>query len=354
MTNKEHFELLKRGADAWNSWRSSKKGMLPSLGDADLRGMLLSGFDFSNANLTGSRLYGSDLGRAVLCNASLADADLRRANLSGANLEQANLTGADLTGANLNGSRLTKANLDNADLGDAYVGNTSLDGTRLDNARLFETVFSDVDLSKAVGLEHCYHAGPSVVDHRTFLRSQDTSIEFWRGCGLPDRMIEYMPSLLTEAIQFFSCFISHSSKDQHFAQRLYQDLQARGVRCWFSPHDLPIGAKTWDGIDDAIRSRDKVILILSKYSIQSNWVEDEVNRAFKEEDRREALVLFPIRLDDSVMDAKEPWARKLRDQRNIGDFTEWEDPQVYRATFDRILRDLKPSTFPAHALQSVS
>jgi len=35
-------------------------------------------------------------------------------------------------------------------------------------------------------------------------------------------------------------FISYSSKDQAFAERLHADLQNKGVRCWFAPHDLPI------------------------------------------------------------------------------------------------------------------
>jgi hypothetical protein len=46
------------------------------------------------------------------------------------------------------------------------------------------------------------------------------------------------------AIQYYSCFISYSSKDDAFAKRLHADLQNTGVRCWFAPHDLPIGAKT--------------------------------------------------------------------------------------------------------------
>jgi hypothetical protein len=86
---------------------------------------------------------------------------------------------------------------------------------------------------------------------------------------------------------------------------------------------LPIGAKTWDAIDEAIRLRDKLLLILSENSIASDWVEDEVTKAFAEERRREQLVLFPVRIDDAVMATPEPWARKLRDQRNIGDFRKW-------------------------------
>jgi hypothetical protein len=43
------------------------------------------------------------------------------------------------------------------------------------------------------------------------------------------------------------------------------------VRCWFALHGLPIGAKTWDAIDVAMRVRDKLLLILSKNAIASDW-----------------------------------------------------------------------------------
>jgi hypothetical protein len=43
------------------------------------------------------------------------------------------------------------------------------------------------------------------------------------------------------------------------ANRIHADLQNKGVRCWFAPHDLPIGKRILDGIDAAIRLRDKVL-----------------------------------------------------------------------------------------------
>jgi hypothetical protein len=36
----------------------------------------------------------------------------------------------------------------------------------------------------------------------------------------------------------------------------------------------------------------------------------------------------------------EPWARKLRDQRHIGDFRRWQDHNAYQQSFQRMLRDL--------------
>ena len=84
-------------------------------------------------------------------------------------------------------------------------------------------------------------------------------------------------------------------------------------------------------------------MILSKASIASEWVEDEVNRAYAEERSRKQIVLFPIRIDNTLMSTAEPWAVKLRDQRNIGDFMQWKKPAEYQRSLDRLLRDLKAS-----------
>ena len=148
------------------------------------------------------------------------------------------------------------------------------------------------------------------------------------------------PTRFSEDPQFYSCFISYSVKDEDFAARLHADLQNKGVRCWFAPHDLPIGAKIRDDIDEAIRLREKVLLILSEHSIKSDWVEDEVTTAFEEERKREQPMLFPIRLDDTVMTTDKAWAAKLRRQRNIGDFRHWKDHDKYMTSLERVLRDL--------------
>jgi hypothetical protein len=84
-------------------------------------------------------------------------------------------------------------------------------------------------------------------------------------------------------------------------------------------------------------------VILSAASIGSDWVEDEVNKAYAEERARNETVLFPIRIDNAVMSTSEPWAVKLQDQRNIGDFQRWEKPAEYQKSLGRLLRDLKAS-----------
>jgi TIR domain/Pentapeptide repeats (8 copies) len=371
MANDEHVRLLKKGVDAWNEWRAqNRKSIQPNLGGADLREADLFQADLSGADLSGANLSGADLRAALLSGANLSGANLNGALLSVANLVGANLVGADLSGAglseanlnradlteaslnsvrlvgaSLNSARLVGANLNGALLGFANLVGANLGGADLTEAILKGTVFGDTTLSDATvnatvkGLDQCKHLGPSIVDFQTLKNSGPLPIAFLRGVGLPDNLIEYLPSLLND--QSNSCFISYSSKDELFAERLHADLQNKGVRCWFAPHDMPIGAKIIDALDEAIRLRDKVLLILSEGAIASDWVEGEVTRALDEERTRKQVVLFPVRIDDAVMQTSEAWARLLRGQRNIGDFTRWKEHDSYQKSFEWLIRDLR-------------
>ena len=313
------------------------------LSGARLSGANLSGADLSSADLNSAGLRGADLSGAPLSGTTLNHADLSGANLSGADLSGAHLSGAHLSGADLNGADLSGANLNGADLSGANLRGANLRGANLTKVSLYETILANLDLTSVIGLDTCRHHGPSVIDHRTFQKFSRLPTLFLRGIGLPDGLIEYLPALFDQAIQYYSCFISYSTKDQDFAERIHADLQHTGVRCWFAPHDMPIGGKIIDEIDAAIRGRDKVLLILSEHSIKSDWVEDEVTRAFEEERKRGQTVLFPISLDDGMMATNEAWAATLR-ARHIGDFQCRKDHDAYKESFERVMRDLRPKT----------
>jgi hypothetical protein len=267
---------------------------------------------------------------------------LNGADLSSASLPGTNLSNANLIGANLYAADLREANLNNAHLSYANLNGIDLSGANLTNAKFTETIFAESKLIDVVGLETCVHFGSSVVDHRTLQKSGLLPIPFLRGVGLPEILIKHLPTLLNQvnqAIQYYSCFINHSTKDKEFAERIHADLQNREVRCWFAPDDMRIGDRILDEIDSAIRSQEKLLLILSEHSIRSDWVEDEVTRAFEEERMRKQTVLFPIRIDDTVMRTAQAWAVNLR-ARHIGDFTRWKEHVAYQKSFERLMRDL--------------
>ena len=120
------------------------------------------------------------------------------------------------------------ADLSYAHLYFANFRNAILANANLTGASLLETAFAGTKVSATKGLATCVHEGPSILDYRTLQQFGQLPLSFLRGCGLPDNLIEYLPSLLNEPIQFYSCFISYSSKDDDFARRLHADLQDRG------------------------------------------------------------------------------------------------------------------------------
>ena len=186
----------------------------------------------------------------------------------------------------------------------------------------------------------CRHSGPSTVDHRTLSRSNRIPLSFWRGCGLPEFLVDNLTALQGDPLDFYSCFISYSHEDPDFAQRLYDDLQDATIRCWFAPEHLKIGDSVRKVIYDKIHVHDKLLLILSKHSVASPWVEEEVEQAIEEEGRRRRPVLFPVRLDDAVMRSRKGWASAVR-KRQIGDFRNRDSTSGYTRAFERLVRDLK-------------
>ena len=142
------------------------------------------------------------------------------------------------------------------------------------------TILGDLDLGMAKGLETVTHIGPSTIGIDTIYRSKGKIPDsFLRGCGVPDNFIAYSNSLVNNPVEFYSCFISYSTKDQAFADRLFADLQTNGVRCWFAPHHGQRGRKLHEQIDEAIRVHEKLLLILSPDSMNSEWVKTEIAKA---------------------------------------------------------------------------
>jgi TIR domain/Pentapeptide repeats (8 copies) len=359
MGDPQHRKILTQGGKVWNAWRRAQPTVVPNLSSAKLSGASLSGANLAGANLSGANLNGADLRGAELQGADLRGTHLSGANICKTNLSGINLSGADLSRADLHEAHLTnmdlsKANLSGANLRGANLGGTKfiraiLNGADLTLCSYGETIFGDTALNGAIGLEKGRHQGPSFVDHLTLLRSGLLPLPFLRGCGLPDILINYLPSLLHAPIQFYSCFISYSTKDQEFADRLHADLQNKGVRCWFALHDIQAGKKIHEQIDQAIHLYDRLLLILSPASMESEWVKTEIAKARKREMKEKRRVLFPVRLvefeslrDWTCFDADtgKDSAREIREYY-VPDFSKWKDHNAYQKEFEKLVRDLE-------------
>jgi len=389
MANPEQLKILKSGVENWNRWRDDNPNVKINLRNADLSGLCLVNADLrhaflmesnlSESNLSDANLIEADfrladlfktnfitarLNKANFIEASLIETDLRMADLSEAKfnssyLLDANLIGAILIGADLNGAHLDRAdlsmvnlsfaNLTEADLSSATLVKTTLNQSIFERTLLGETVFVNVNLSEVKNLDSCLHLNPSYVDYHTLQKSGTLPISFLRGCGLPDIFINYLPSLTEQPIQFYYCFISYSTKDQEFTERLFSDLQNKGVRAWYAPHDLQAGKKVFEQIDVGIKRTEKLLLILSESSMNSEWVKTEITKAFKKEKEIGKQVLFPISLtkfknlrDWECFDSDygRDLAKEIREY-HIPNFENWKDHDEYKVNFDKLVGSLK-------------
>ena len=413
MAKEEHLKVLQQGVENWNTWRQESPDVIPDLKGAILKEAKLSHVDFDNADMTyadlsdanlthahldGACLRGAKLTRTRLKNATLRDAVVSDADLSNADLSNARLDHADFSRARFSGSVLIRVNLSNAklrharfshsllysadlaraDLSYAYLTHTDLsfadltysnlqganltyanlcsailDGTILTKAMIGWTVFANTDLSAVKELETLRHAGPSFISIDTLYKSVgNIPPEFLNGCGVPDGLASFLPSVIDrhQALEFYSCFISYSSTDEEFAKYLHSRLRDEHIRVWFAPEDIRGGEKLEEQIDRAIQVHDRLLIVLSKSSLQSQWVMTEIRKARKTETRENRRKLFPIRLvtfqellewqcveADSGIDLAIEVRRYF-----ISDFSNWKDRNSFEIAFSRLLRDLKP------------
>ncbi len=77
-------------------------------------------------------------------------------------------------------------------------------------------------------------------------------------------------------------FISHAGDDAGVAVEVCALLEERGLQCWMAPRDVAAGAVWDEAILDAIERSRIFLLILSSNANQSQFVKNEVNRAFSQ------------------------------------------------------------------------
>ena len=318
MANPEHLKILEQGVAAWNQWRKDNPNVTP-----DLSTVNLSDADLRNANL----VY-----------ADLHNADLRDANLSGAILIKVDFSEADLSGADLSKAALHKANFSKADL----------KNTNFTLSVILFSVFGNVDLSVAKGLDKIIHPAPSTIRLDTIYKSPGNIDEvFLKGTGVSDDFITHMHSLTLKPSDFYSCFISYSHADKSFAKRLHDTLQGRGIRCWLDEHQLIPGDDMHDQIDRGIRLWDKVILCCSEKSLNSWWVDKELDKALQKEEAlqkqrgKKTLALVPIDLDGYIHQWQDGKASMIK-SRFIADFKGWDkDNEKFEEQFEKLINALK-------------
>jgi len=361
MANPEHVALVRKGKEAIAEWRRANPWKRLDLSGADLRRAWLAGADLrrtklsganlSSADLSGSflrsvELFGANLIEARLSQADLSRAMLMEAHLTAARLWRANLTEASLSGANVAVAMLAEANLTDTNLTLANFSGTYLRQADLSGARLGATSLSNVDLSQVIGLATVEHELPSSVGVDTLIASfrgagnrlTPELRTFFRGAGVPKELLEALPGIVAQ-VKYYSCFIAYGQPDLEFAQKLYEDLGARGITCWLYDMDATPGEPTWREIGEKRRGAEKTVVLCSAKALVRDGVLKEIEEQIDEDPDK----LVPVSLDDLWKEEGFRVMRASRDlkpflmERNYADFANLG----YEEALDRLLAGLR-------------
>ncbi len=387
MANKKHLRMLTRGYVKWNEWRDQNPEVIPDLSSAKIKNKNFDNYNFENIDFREAHLYHCSFRRANLVRSNFWLATLDESNLSGSDLSEAIITDAnlwsaiisyadalatDFTGSNLQHINASHANLEEANFSYCNLRGALLDKANFKKAIFQDTILADINFKSINNLDQIQHLGPSVIDLKSILQSTGLPKDFLLGCGLTpielsvihllkasqseiqfDELLERLLAIRNqEKIVFYSCFISYSHQDRQFARKLFSALQKHGIRCWFDEHDLKPGDTIGEKIERGIGLTDKILLCCSENSLNSWWVENELESAFHKERRaREKYrkvnnVLIPINIDNHIY--SDAWTSGYKSQirkRIIADFSNWQDEVSFNSSFDFLLKGLKLDEF---------
>ena len=157
----DHFDILKRGKNAWNDWRAKYPKIIPSLNFSKIFGLDLSGYDLKQADFTQS--------------------EMRETSFSGAHLDD-----ADMSFSKIENVDFSRAHLTGASIGSCTISATSFKEALLLSALFSDNVCEKVDFSRAIGLQ-CELSG-STFRNSKFSKATFTESSFSKaklsGCNL--------------------------------------------------------------------------------------------------------------------------------------------------------------------------
>lgn len=89
-------------------------------------------------------------------------------------------------------------------------------------------------------------------------------------------------------------FLSHTSIDKPFVEKLAKDLKRIGIEVWFDKWEIGIGESiTWK-IESGIRQNEYLGIILSPEALQSEWVRSELSAAWVKQMQSKKVFILPI------------------------------------------------------------
>jgi len=96
-------------------------------------------------------------------------------------------------------------------------------------------------------------------------------------------------------------FLSHSTSDAPFVDRLASDLERLSIGVWYDKWELRVGDSLLDKIAAGIEENDYLVVVLTPASVASDWVRLELKAALMRELSEKRVVVLPVLLADCAL-----------------------------------------------------
>lgn len=130
-------------------------------------------------------------------------------------------------------------------------------------------------------------------------------------------------------------FLSHSHADKRFVRQLADDCEQRGLSVWVDEAELLVGDSLLQKIQEAIDRTRFFAAVVSQHSIDSSWVQRELEQALESEISSRLVKVLPI-----LLGHPSPVPGFLR-AKLYADFSAWpEDQQQYKNSLMLLVRSV--------------
>lgn len=202
---------------------------------------------------------------------------------------------------------LSHFNFINCFLNVSHFLNLNLSKSHFDNCVLEQLIFSNCFFSKET-FTKCSVKDENYcsIDLQTIKQSEKIDLEITKSLfGLYNADVKEYVSELTMPISFQSVFISYSFKDKVFANKINDNLKARGIFTFLWENDAPIGQPNKKIMAENIKKHDRLLFIASENSIKSEACQFELTQGRKKQEELWKTIFFPIHIDNYLFEVEE-------------------------------------------------
>lgn len=132
-------------------------------------------------------------------------------------------------------------------------------------------------------------------------------------------------------------FISYASEDRNIALKYFEAFRQLGFDVWWDYENMNAGGMVHRAISQALDDASCIVVLWSKHSIDSSWVNDEAHVGKGDEK------LVPIIIDESISKREIPALLRII---HSADLSKWDGDLEY-SRFKKLIKDIKTITPPS-------